>query len=99
MKSGMCGARSFEFAKKPTRDAQTGHWICTVKRVHDDALDLWFPYNDFQIRPNDKYVLIGIDMPDAYVNAASVKLLKASLEALDENDEPQYTYQPRIDEI
>jgi hypothetical protein len=45
MKSGMCGARSFEFAKKPTRDAQTGRWVCTVKRVHDDALDLWFPYN------------------------------------------------------
>ena len=99
MKDGMCGARSFKFASRPKQNA-SGQWECTVQRAHDDSLDLWFPYKDFQLRAGiDHYVLIGIDMPDAYVNAAAEKLFNASIEALQKNDKPTYTYQPRIDEI
>lgn len=106
MKNGMCGARSFKMAGTPKKDAN-GRWVCTVERVHDDALDLWFPYCDFQIHGSsevgrehgDNYVLTGIDMPDAYIAAASVKLLQVSIEALKKNHAPRYTYQPRIDEL
>ena len=106
MKNGMCGARSFKLAGVPKKDANN-RWVCTVERVHDDALDLWFPYCDFQIHGSsetgrqhgDNYVLTGIDMPAAYIEAASVRLLQESIEALKKNHAPRYTYQPRIDEL
>lgn len=98
MTSGMCGARSFKVANKPKQDAN-GRWVCNVERVHDESLDLWFPYKDFQITSGDKYVLTGISLPDAYVDAAAIKLLQSSIEALKKNHAPRYTYKPRIDEI
>lgn len=104
MKNGMCGARSFKLTGKPKKN-NDNRWVCEVERVHDDSLDLWFPYSDFQIHGSsevgrdhgDKYVLTGIDMPDAYIDAAAVKLLQYSIEALKKNHAPRYTYQPRID--
>lgn len=106
MKNGMCGARSFKIEETPTKDSNN-HWICNVSRVHDESLDLWFPYEDFQIHGSseagrtsgDKYVLTGITMPDAYIDSAAVRLLQAAIEALKKNHAPRYTYQPRIDEI
>ena len=98
MKDGMCGARSFALASKPTQDTN-GRWVCEVKRAYDDVLDLWFPYNDFQIHTGDHYVLVGITMPDAYVDKASERLLEAAYDALLKNHAPRYTWQPRIDEI
>ena len=97
MKDGMCGARSFVMASRPVKDGN--RWMCEVKRSHDDSLDLWFPYNDFNIAGGDHYVLIGIDMPAAYVDINAVKLLKAAIEALSKNHAPRFTFQPRIDEI
>lgn len=106
MKNGMCGARSFKLTGKPKKN-NDNRWVCEVERVHDDSLDLWFPYSDFQIHGSsevgrdhgDKYVLTGIDMPDAYIDAAAVKLLQYSIEALKKNHAPRYTYQPSIDNI
>ncbi len=98
MKNGMCGARSFKITNVPSKD-KDGRWVCEVERVHDDSLDMWFPYCDFQIKNGDKYVLTGIKLPDAYISSASVKLLKNAIEALRKNHAPRYTYQPRIDEI
>lgn len=98
MKDGMCGGRSFALAARPTQDA-AGRWICECKRSYDDILNLYFPYEDFQIANGDHYVLIGIQMPTAYIDAASLRLLDASLEALAKNDVPRITYQPRIDEL
>ena len=106
MKNGMCGARSFKIANKPKKD-DIGRWVCNVSRVHDDSLDLWFPYCDFQIHGSseenvehgDKYILTGIDMPSAYVDFAAIRLLRASIEALRKNHAPRYTFQPRIDSL
>jgi hypothetical protein len=98
MKDGMCGARSFEIAARPTQN-ESNRWVCRVKRSHDDTLDLWFPYNDFNIADGDHYVLTGIYMPAAYVDINAVRLLKASIEALSKNHAPRFTFQPRIDEI
>jgi hypothetical protein len=97
MKDGMCGSRSFRMASKPVR--KNGGWECNVERVKDDSLDLWFPYSDFQISSGDHYVLSGINLPDAYVNAASEKMLYAAIEVIEKNDSTQFTYQPHIDEL
>lgn len=47
----------------------------------------------------DKFVLTGIDMPDAYIEASSEKLLEAALEFLEKNDYTRYTYAPKVDEV
>lgn len=96
MKNGMCGARDFKILKKPTKD-DNGNWICVCERAYDSVLKLYFPYNDFQIQTGDKFVLTGIDLPDSYIEAASIRLFDAAMEALKANEEPRITFQPKID--
>ena len=98
MKNGMCGAREFKIAKKPTNDT-SGNWVCSCERDYDDTLHLYFPYNDFQINVGDKFVLLGIELPDSYIDAASAKLFDAAVEVLKANHAPRETYQPKIDHI
>ena len=100
MKSGMCGGREFEIlgdADKPVK--QGDMWVLTCNRVYDEGLNLYFPYKDFTIKAGDKFVLLGIDMPDVYIKAASQRLLTASKEYLAKNDYVRYTYEPKVDEI
>ena len=96
MKDGMCGGRTFKVASSTKVD---GRWRLTVKRDPDDALDLWFPYRDYPIKKGDHFVLTGITLPDSYVNAASLKLLKYSIALIDKNDYTRYVYQPKVDEL
>ena len=96
MKDGMCGGRTFKVASSAKID---GRWRLTIKRVKDDALELWFPYKDYPIKNGDHFVLTGITLPDSYVNAASLKLLKYAIAFIDKNDYTRYVYQPKVDEI
>ena len=96
MKDGMCGGRSFKVASSTK---ESGTWRLTIERVKDDALGLYFPYKDYQIKKNDHFVLTGIRLPDSYVRAASLKLLKYAIALLDKNDYTRYVYQPKVDEI
>lgn len=110
MLDGTCGGRDFPIVSAVKND--DGRWEVTCHRVHDDALDLWFPYSDgvahggtasanepYQIQTGDSYVFVGIEMPSSYVEAASVKLLEGALRFLSKNDTTRYTYVPKIDEI
>lgn len=96
MKDGMCGGRTFKVASSTKVD---GRWRLTIERVKDDALELWFPYKDYPIKNGDHFVLTGITLPDSYVNAASLKLLKYAIAFIDKNDYTRYVYQPKVDEI
>lgn len=96
MKDGMCGGRTFKVASSTKID---GRWRLTIERVKDDALELWFPYKDYPIKKGDHFVLTGITLPDSYVNAASLKLLKYAIAYIDKNDYTRYVYQPKVDEI
>lgn len=96
MKDGMCGGRTFKVASSAKID---GRWRLTIERVKDDALELWFPYKDYPIKKGDHFVLTGITLPDSYVNAASLKLLKYAIVLLDKNDYTRYVYQPKVDDI
>lgn len=96
MKDGMCGGRTFKVASSTKID---GRWRLTIERVKDDALELWFPYKDYPIKKGDHFVLTGITLPDSYVNAASLKLLKYAIAFIDKNDYTRYVYQPKVDEI
>nr|DAM73673.1 MAG TPA: tail protein [Bacteriophage sp.] len=96
MKDGMCGGRTFKVASSTKVD---GRWRLTIERIKDDALELWFPYKDYPIKKGDHFVLTGITLPDSYVNAASLKLLKYAIALIDKNDYTRYVYQPKVDEI
>ena len=96
MKDGMCGGRTFTVA---ATNKVGNRWRLTIKRVKDSALDLWFPYKDYPIKAGDHFVLTGITLPDSYVKAASLKLLKYTLALLDKNDYTRYVYQPKVDEL
>lgn len=96
MKDGMCGGRTFKVASSTKVD---GRWRLTIERIKDDALELWFPYKDYPIKKGNHFVLTGITLPDSYVNAASLKLLKYAIAFLDKNDYTRYVYQPKVDEI
>lgn len=96
MKDGMCGGRTFKVASSAKVD---GRWRLTIERIKDDALELWFPYKDYPIKNGDHFVLTGITLPDSYVKAASLKLLKYAIALLDKNDYTRYVYQPKVDEL
>lgn len=96
MKDGMCGGRTFKVASSTKVD---GRWRLTIERIKDDTLELWFPYKDYPIKKGDHFVLTGITLPDSYVNAASLKLLKYAIAFIDKNDYTRYVYQPKVDEI
>lgn len=96
MKDGMCGGRTFKVAASTKVD---GRWRLTIERDPDEALDLWFPYRDYPIKKGDHFVLTGITLPDSYVNAASLKLLKYAIALIDKNDYTRYVYQPKVDEL
>lgn len=96
----------------PENNTDVTLWEVTCNRVKDEGTKLWYPYSDgmahggmysanepYQIRTGDKYVLVGIQMPDTYVNAASEKLLEGALLFLSKNDTTRYTYIPKVDEI
>lgn len=97
MKDGMCAGREFKVAG--CTKEEDGSWKLMIERKPDDSLNLYFPYNDFQIKRGDHFVLTGIELPDAYVEAASEKLLKYCIAYLDKNDYTRYVYQPKVDEI
>ena len=97
MKDGMCAGREFKVAG--CTKEEDGSWKLMIERKPDDSLNLYFPYNDFQIKKGDHFVLTGIELPDAYVEAASEKLLKYCIAYLDKNDYTRYVYQPKVDEI
>ena len=97
MKDGMCAGRTFQIGAVSKQ--KDGSWELTCQRVKDESLNLYFPYNDYQIKTGDHFVLLGIPLPDSYVEAASVRLLKYALAFLDKNDYTRYVYSPKVDEV
>lgn len=101
-KSGMLGSRDFEIVtdegSKPKQNAD-GTWTFTLKRVYDDSLQLFFPYKSYNAKAGDRFVLLHIDMPDAYIKAASQRLKEKGVKFLSKNDYARSSYNPEIDEV
>ncbi|SBV91895.1 hypothetical protein [uncultured Dysgonomonas sp.] len=102
MRSGMCVGRTFDVLEDGiTKDTSLGYTRFKVicNRFTDDSVDMAYPNSQYHIDSGDKFVLLGISMPDVYIKAASQRLLSAAWEYLSQNDETKYTYTPKIDEI
>ncbi|MCZ2480002.1 phage tail protein [Aquirufa nivalisilvae] len=56
-------------------------------------------FSTFQIQPGDKYVIIDIMLPDAYVTTAENLLLSKATEYLNQNCAPRVQYSITLDEL
>jgi hypothetical protein len=96
-KSGKLGGREFEITKCEKSDTEGYNLTC--KRVYDDAIQLWFPYSDYNAAAGDKFVLLNITMPDVYIQVASQLMLEKTIEWLAKNDYSRSVWTPKVDEI
>ena len=114
MKSGMCTGREFNIleckkqvysngawtdynAESPVSGAWSYYLKCEV--AADDSIGQYFPNDNFELAAGDKFVILGIKMPDVYVDVAERRLLKAAIIWLSENDKTAYNYSPAINNI
>lgn len=74
-------------------------YLLRCERAEDESNKLYYPYKSYPLQAGDKFVILGIDLPDVYVKAASQRLLRAGKEYLSEVDHMKHTYSPKIDEI
>jgi len=102
MKSGNCVGREFSIVdggikKVTTSGVVTYELVCN--REQDDAIGMAFPNSNYRVLDGDKFVIVNIQMPDAYVYAAMQRLLAAGSEYLDANNTTKFIYEPDIDNI
>lgn len=101
MKSGRCVGREFEIGEnieKVTHNGKKGYML-TLKRATDSKLNTYYPSATDPIAAGDHFVLLNIIMPDVFIEAAEIRLLRAATEYLADNSETQFTWQPDIDDI
>ncbi|MBQ0113682.1 MAG: hypothetical protein KBT03_11170 [Bacteroidales bacterium] len=94
---GMCGGR--EFTILDPVEEEENYWKIRCKREYDDRLGRYFPYNDFNIKRGDKFVLLGISLPDMYIKVAAQKLLDSAVKYLSEHDYITTSYSIEVDSI
>lgn len=101
MKSGRCVAREFEIGKNISSVTYEGKkgYVLTLNRATDSTLNTYYPSETDPIAAGDKFVLLNICMPDAYVESAELRLLRAATDYLADNCTTRFTYQPYIDDI
>lgn len=101
MKSGRCVGREFEIGEtiqKVTYNGKKGYML-TLKRATDSSLNTYYPSQSSPLSAGDYFVLLNIEMPDAYILAAEARLLMAATDYLSDNCQTVFTYQPYIDDI
>lgn len=96
-KSGALIGRTFDIGS--CSDNGDGTYTLTCNRVADDSIGLAFPNSSYNVQAGDKFVFLGIELPDEYIQAAEIRLLNAGLAYLANYDHTQYTYTPELDNI
>lgn len=105
MKDGGCLARNFVIGNDVKRVTYTKNgntyngWQLELTRATDESLHRYYPNKTDRLQAGDHYVLLGIPMPDAYVQAAEMRLLVAASQYLRDNSRTKYSYEPKIDEL
>lgn len=109
MDNGYCGGYEFEFVKNyynPEKVSFVGDdgkeyfgYKIHLKRTLDEDLNLYMPNKNNPIKKGDKFVLLEVDLPRTYVDAASSMLETAAREYLEKNSVSKPAYIPTIDRI
>lgn len=96
MKTGECAGREFKITKV---EKSGNKYVLTCNRCEDDGLHLYFPYSSYNIKAGDKFVLLNLEMPDVYIDAASQRLLTAAQAYIAKYSVPTYIYSIKMDDI
>lgn len=96
MKTGDNEGRNFVI-KECRFEGSSDSWILTCRRQQDNNLGMLFPNNDYQIKQNDRFVLLDIAMPELYVAAAMERLFAEGQKLLSKVSRIQNNYEPSID--
>lgn len=96
MRDGKCEGREFEITKV---EKSGNKYVLTCNRQRDDSLNRYFPYDDYNLTSGDKFVLLNIEMPELYIDAASQRLQDAAEAYLATIDHSIFTIEPKIDNI
>lgn len=96
MKTGDNEGRNFVI-KECRYEGSSDSWILTCKRQQDNNLGMLFPNKDYQIKQNDRFVLLDIAMPELYVAAAMERLFTEGQKLLSKVSRIQNNYEPSID--
>ena len=91
-----CNIRTIE--KITAQNAPTTYKVM-LEVAQDTTINQYFPNTSYQVAAADKFVLLGIRMPDIYVTAAEQRLLTAATAFLADNDHTRYAYKLTIDNI
>ncbi|WP_333577866.1 phage tail protein [Sphingobacterium sp.] len=68
-------------------------------KANDEGNDNWFPTATVHAEVGDTYTLIGIRMPQSYIDAAAAELTTKRQEYLDSNSIPRVVYELEVDFI
>lgn len=102
MKTGNCVGRSFDIVSVEQRtDLESGKigWLVELSRAVDDTIHVYYPNEQNILQDGDRFVLLNIELPEAYIKAAELRLLRAATEYLQDNCETKYTYEPSLNDI
>lgn len=99
VKTGMCAGCEFDIGSiyEETMNGHKSYRLMLARK--QDELGYYRPNRTYRINAGDKFVFVGIRMPDAYVQAASERLLRLALLYLKENDTVKFTFTPTLDPL
>ena len=95
MTSGKCAGREFEVTACSFDDYNG--IILSLNRQYDESLSQYFPNSIYPIQQDDTFVILGIAMPDLYIESAERRLLAAAQSYYALNSQPRYLYTPEVD--
>lgn len=96
LKTGACAGRTFEISSSYFQnDSDT--WELTCKRQQDDSLGQLFPNSNYQIKKDDRFILLDLAMPELYIRTAMERLLSEGEAFLTKASRVMSHYEPSID--
>lgn len=99
IKTGMCSGQTFDI-HDIYEDKSSGYTRYKIEiNRKDDSLGYSIPNQVYDVKPGAEFVLLGIRMPDLYIQAASERLLIEAMKYLKDNDKPKFTFTPQLDAI
>ena len=96
MTSGKCAGREFVVTKCEIA-VLSNYLNLTLNRYYDESLSQYFPNTDYPVEANDEFVILGIAMPDFYMEANAQRLKVAAQKYLDTYSREIWQYAPEID--
>ena len=96
MKNGACEGRDF-IIDSCYYSSEGDFWALDLKRQKDKTLGMLFPNSTYPISEGDKFVLVGMAMPEVYIHAKAERLLAEGQKLLERASKIQNHYEPSID--